>query len=212
MGFPTWAFLAQLLLSTSIAQLTSNATCADLERYIGFNASVTRQIPALAINGSKAVTGGDPTLDFSVVNDTTRTWSLKLGVSASRNPPSYLDSTRYSQTLLLDTADSNLTEMGSCHHTVQAEQFTSNFQWTKERLERSLDDNGDCMTLLGSECVAALKRWYARQGAQAMMLGDCSATNTTFLEECSMPPLKAQGKYFTLLLYLRDGQFIGNSA
>ncbi|KAF2826960.1 hypothetical protein CC86DRAFT_455552 [Ophiobolus disseminans] len=187
MSLMAWVFLAPLLISNSTAQINSSATCANLNTYIGFNSSITRQIPALAIKGSR-YKSSDPSSSFSVENDTSRTWSLKVGVKTYPNSGHIHDNeTSYFHTVLLDTADSNLTEMGACHQTIQAETMRGRFQMGRSILERGLSDSGDCTTMLGAECVEALKIWYKHQAAGThVVTGSCANTNNTLPKECPL--------------------------
>jgi hypothetical protein len=197
MGFLTWTSLAHVLVSTSAAQISSNATCADLEPWIGFNASVTRRISALRVNGSRYDLSAHPSWDFSIQNDTSRTWALKLGVKAAPNTR-VGDFASYYHTLLIDTSGVNTTEMGMCHHTIAPELNASGFQWSKEILERSLRDTGDCQALLGLECINALKSWYGDQAASVgMVQGSCAQTNNSIPPECAgfPKPTLSQSKF-----------------
>jgi hypothetical protein len=195
MGLITWTTLAQTFISISSAQNSPqnyNATCELLSRYSEFNASVTRGIPALTIRGSQPnpEDADSSKAEFAVVNDTSRTWTLKLGVQKSKFTP---DTTNYVQSLLLDTGDSDLTHMGSCHQTIEAYEPGRGYRWPKELLERSLDDNGDCMTFLGSECVAALKRMSAERAVQAMRRGSCpdsAGEDKSVPPECEIPIMR----------------------
>jgi hypothetical protein len=177
------AFLASLLLPSSSAQNNSNTICSDLELNLRYNASTTRQIPALRINGTRPSNNYVDEGYYSVENDTSRTWSLTCRIN---NMSTQTGNSLYTQdTLLLDTGDSNMTNMGSCHQTMAPGNSSGNFQWTKEVLQRSLKDTGDCRATLGDGCVDALKEWYTEQAASNhMRRGNCRETNTTLPEAC----------------------------
>lgn len=163
----------------TVAQMTSNATCADLKPHITFNSSTTRQIPALRIAGSSSD-------EIAVQNDTSRSQDLTLGIKPAgvysmqdiiNNNTEYLGST---STLLLDTGDSDVTDMGACHNTIHPSHFGSWFHFTKERMMKSLSDNRDYTALLSEACVKALKTHYLTQAANVSMRGQaCEDYNST---------------------------------
>lgn len=197
MVLSTWVAVAQFIISASMAQITSNTTCADLSPYIGFNASITRNIPALRVNGSRLDANMSPTSGFSIQNDTSRIWELKLGIKPARDTNIVdVNSTAYTQTLLLDTSDSNLTEMGVCHNTMKPHMLRTSFQLPKDVMEQSLMDKGDCTTMLGRECVEALKYWYSHQAASASLVtGSCEGYNNTVPAECSFQGVQTTCEY-----------------
>ncbi|KAF2114475.1 hypothetical protein BDV96DRAFT_647179 [Lophiotrema nucula] len=62
------------------------------------------------------------------------------------------------------------------------------FEFSKKVLERSVNDNGDCKTMLGDECVEALVEKYRQVASTSMMRGRCpsgSQWNFTVPEACS---------------------------
>lgn len=180
----TSAILAHLLLSSSTTAqyINETATCEDLDARIRFNASTTREMPALSISRDGEV--------LSVQKDESRKWSIKLGVQefAPRQPLTggRDNNTNFEQILLLDTAGANLTGMGMCHQIRQVEGKPSGFQWLREALQNSINDSGDCTSFLGSECVEELKSWYTGQAAyHQLKQGNCLGTNNTWPAACS---------------------------
>jgi hypothetical protein len=196
----TWAFLAHFVSSIAAAQNGTMSTCSILGNLLTPNASITREIPAYSI--SKDVYLGDnrfpdPSQSFHLENDTSRRWSLSLRVHNTQ--PEIATRPDYQQTLLLDTVDSNVTRMGMCHQYIQAyDDRQGGFRWKKEVLERSLNDNGDCKTMLGNECVDALTRHYKRQAMIQLSQGDCAGTNYTMPTECEMLGTTVRSKWSTL--------------
>jgi hypothetical protein len=188
--FTAYALLAHLLASNSVAQNVTQPTCSELGSLIRYNASTSRQIPAFSI--SNDVYSGDdnfpdPNRSFRMENDTSRNWTLSLRVH--ERPPLSSDAStanvEYEQTLLLDTAGSNVTRMGVCHALIPAQDPARAFRWTKAVLERSLKDNGDCKTMLSEKCVDALKQHYREQAFEHQMDKGCDNTNVTVPKECA---------------------------
>jgi hypothetical protein len=180
----TLAFLAPLFISTSSAQNNTRPTCSDLGTLLRYNASTTRQIPAFYISGERSAAELDPNMSFAVNNDTSKNWTLSMRVhdadqtKAGRNQLS-------KQTVLLDTMDSNVTQMGVCHNTISAGGYDA-FAWTKEVLERSLKDDGDCKTMLGEKCLHALLTHYRKDAAgNSLRSGNCGKANNTVPLECA---------------------------
>jgi hypothetical protein len=186
-SLPIWTIAAQLLISGSQAQNSSNsaATCSDIEEAVQFNASTTRQIPALQFQ----MLGDNE--EYNIVNDSSRTWDLSLRVT--KVPPVSdsipIDESRsvWEQTMFLDTKDSNMQMIGSCHQTLQAADSNNGYKWTRELLERGLEDNGDCTTLLSNECLEALRdtRRLAASSPSVQRSANCLGLNRTMPEQCN---------------------------
>jgi hypothetical protein len=125
---------------------------------------------------------------YAVVEDSSRTWELSYRV---QNQPTYNDTLEpvgdlYYGTMFLDTGSSNTTDIGSCHQTLQAQIGELSYSLSKMVLERSLNDNGDCTTMLGQECVDAIKKQTTLSAAQGpLRTGLCSRLNRTIPDECS---------------------------
>jgi hypothetical protein len=186
----TWAFMVHLLISSSLAQNTTRSTCSDLDVLLHYNASTTRQMSALSVSGSRnTVDFGSSYAErrFFVDNDTSRTWTLSLRVHRTKPYRSLVDNDRsYQQTLILDTSDSNVTQLGVCHHIAGPEGVGLGYQWTKKVLERSLKDNGDCRTMLGDKCASALIEHYRKDAAgNSLLRGSCQKANNTMPRECA---------------------------
>lgn len=153
-----------LFLGTDAQNITgdsNNATgaCSDVDNLVQYNASTTRLIPALQLSGPRPTAISEK---FYLERDYSQFWELSLRVrkqpSEDNATTARPDSGLYQQAMFLDTKVSNMTNIGSCHQTIQAESDTSMFQWTREAVNRGLKDDGDCMTLLGAKCVEALKQ------------------------------------------------------
>jgi hypothetical protein len=184
-SLPIWTAAAQLLILGSKAQNSSNsaATCSDIEEAVQFNASTTRQIPALQFQ----VLGDNE--EYIIVNDSSRTWDLSLRVTKLPrvNDSVPIDESRsvWQQTMFLDTKDSRMSNIGSCHQPLQVAGFDNKYEWTRELLERSLEDNGDCTTLLSNECLEALKDTNRIGTASMQKTGSCLQLNRTMPAECN---------------------------
>jgi hypothetical protein len=178
-----WAFAAQLLVSGSQAQNSSSptGTCSDIEDAVRFNASTTRKIQAYKFE----VLG---TTRYRIVKDDDKTWDLSLRttkMTAPQNATALDDNgPNWEQTMFLDTGDSDMDLIGSCHQTLQSAVSEGRFEWTREAMERGLEDNGDCTTLLSKECLDALKK--PGMGFPSIQRSaKCSELNTTMPDECT---------------------------
>jgi hypothetical protein len=88
--------------------------------------------------------------------------------------------------MFLDTKDSNTTDIGSCHQVMQSAVKNQGYLFSKAVLERAMSDNGDCTTMLGNECVQAIKKMISNEVANIpLRTGSCSGMNTTMPRECS---------------------------
>lgn len=194
-GPTTWAFVAQLLLSGSRAQNSSAATCDDVKSFARpWNSSTTREIQALKVGFGKDQA-------YTLTNDSEKKWELSLRVQ----PQLWSNETRtpedpgYQQTLFLDTKDSNMTNIGSCHQTIQVSGGFQGYLLPKSTLERSVGDNKDCSEMLTMKCVQALKDRALNEALNFnMRYGKCSGMNNTLPDECSGMPSsfdKSRGKF-----------------
>lgn len=182
----TWVFLAPLFLSGANTQSNTTGTCKDIENSVRYNASTTRQIQAYNLEGQNP--GTTDRSPYTLVNDSSRTWDLSLRVQGEllSNNSVQAENPNYLQTMFFDTKDSNMTDIGTCHQTIQASVNQQGYSWKKAVLERSLKDDGDCTTLLGDECVAALKKKYIKEAANwPLRAGKCDGMNNTMPKECS---------------------------
>jgi hypothetical protein len=182
-------FLTQLLLFIANAQNSTVGTCKDIDYALHYNASTTRQIPATSLEGHNPRDPRRPNgSPYKLVYDSSRTWDLSLRVQRERwaNSSNMPENPRYEQAMFLDTKDSNMTDIGTCHQTIKASNNPGSYSWTKAIMERSLKDNGDCSTLLGKECVTALKKMYLGEATNwPLRAGKCAGMNSTMPRECS---------------------------
>jgi hypothetical protein len=177
---PTRSLAVYLLITSATSRTTSNATCSDLNNLLRYNASTTREISALKINGTR-----ESEQFFSVENDTSQTWTLSHRVKSASTP--YSNDTFGDSEIFLNTRDSNLTAMGSCHQIIRPQIGLSNprsYEWVRTVMQRSLQETGDCKATLGEECIASLKALYANEAVGQMMRGTCMHTNNTAPKEC----------------------------
>jgi hypothetical protein len=176
----TRSLAASLLITSATSQTTSNATCSDLDNLLRYNAFTTREIPALRINGTQ-----ESEQFFSVENDTSQTWTLSHRMKSTPIP--YSNDIFGDSEIFLNTRDSNLTAMGSCHQIIRPQIGLSNprsYEWVRTVMQRSLRETGDCKATLGEECIASLKALYANEAVGQMMRGTCLHTNNTVPKEC----------------------------
>ena len=171
-----------LLPSPSLAQ--SSPECTPLAPALAYNASSTLTLPALNV----AYLGDADEGNILIRNDTRTEWHL----SAYVQPPSAAMQSRYSTrtALWLDTGDTNATRLGEtmrmCHNYVPL-QSSGKVSWSGEVLKKSVQDTGDCRTLVSEECLARLKVQYGAQ-AQAQRgsgYSACGETNNTVPWECA---------------------------
>lgn len=166
-SFTALAAVTQLLVLPTNAQTNidnSTRSCADpdIDVAIRWNSSTTRTMTALELVGERPAepTRVDSGYGFYIARDLRWTWDITLRVQSilkSDAPDSARAS--YRQTMFLDTGDSNMTNIGSCHQILIGGASSSSFGWTKEALERSMqEDKGDCTRILGDECIQAIKK------------------------------------------------------
>lgn len=177
--------LGHLFASSTNAQNNSARTCSAIDKFVQNNSSTTRSIQPYSIDGQRSDRG-----TFRLVNDSQVTWELTLRVQ--KTPPSNITLTpgattpNYRQTMFLDTGNSNMTDIGACHHTIQPAINGIGYQWTKDVMQRSLDDNGDCSILLGSKCIDALRTQFRDQASQwPLRTGTCRGMNNSMPFECA---------------------------
>lgn len=85
----------------------------------------------------------------------------------------------------INTDNSNTTDIGLCIDRTSPSSLGT-YAFSKEVLERSQNDNGDCKIMLGEDCVAALSNQYAQYATRAMLKGSCpSNRNNTVPRECA---------------------------
>ena len=168
-ALPFAIFLAMSpYLTTSDAQ---GNECSEVDDFYTANATGTYTMPALSINHTEE---SDPELQGTVgglVASSSDYWVLSPRANAkSQNP---LTSDLQNSPMWLNTGDSNLTDIGFCMTQSVSYGFPSEYFFSKDVMLRSADDNGDCKTMLGNECVAALQAHYQREASQSMMSGEC---------------------------------------
>lgn len=76
--------------------------------------------------------------------------------------------------------------MGMCEESTWTH-LLGEYKFSKEVLERSVNDNGDCKTMLGEECVEALRIHYTESATYGMTRGRCPSGldwNTTVPRQC----------------------------
>lgn len=96
----------------------------------------------------------------------------------------------------IETGDSDTSDFGMCAEGIRVfDQGNPGMFWLSRKvIERSVNDNGDCKTMLGTECVEALKKHYQVAATQYTQKGECPTTdpeiptnivwNKTVPEEC----------------------------
>ncbi|RYN84597.1 hypothetical protein AA0117_g811 [Alternaria alternata] len=186
------SLLASVLATTSFAQNTSkpesqSLTCDDLSESLAYNASIIQNTTALNL----VWLGDEERVAITEDDQTTWTISSYIGPGYNGGMAKY-DENETQAVLWLDTGDSNMERLGDiiglCHSFVPLQnRTTGDLTWSREVLERASEDDGDCKTMLGTECVEALESWYRRQGQAAWnddQYPPCSAIQNTIPSEC----------------------------
>ncbi|KAF2794593.1 hypothetical protein K505DRAFT_336812 [Melanomma pulvis-pyrius CBS 109.77] len=173
----TISYLTILALTSQVLFLPSHANlCTNIDDFNNYNASHTYSMPALRINGTKRDDEG-----FNIVEDPDSSWYI-----ASRLKVSRVVDDGSMNNLWLNTGSSNTTNMGMCEESTSSYEL-GEYKFSKEVLERSVNDNGDCKTMLGEECVEALRVHYTESAIYAMRKGQCpsgSDWNITVPQQC----------------------------
>ncbi|KAI4655618.1 hypothetical protein J4E93_000332 [Alternaria ventricosa] len=179
--------LASVLATIAYAQSSSDSdpetlTCDDLSDGLAYNASVTHNTTALTLS----YLGSDSDPSFS--EDNGINWQISSYIGPYIWPGDGISENDTQAVLWLDVGESDIerlgNRMGFCHNVVPLQDFTtSNLTWSRQVLERAQDDNGDCKTMLGEECVQALQNWYSGQNS-VWISQDCSTIKHTIPSEC----------------------------
>ncbi len=179
--------LARALVALNLLSIPSFAQdsdqCAALTSQTAHNASATLTIPALRLEYL-----GTGTEDFRIYNETDFQWQLSSYIQP-RQPADSTPSENDTQTVIwLDTNRSDTERLGStmrlCHNVVPL-QFQSNLTWARAALEASVQDSGDCRSLVSEACLKRLKSQYETQAnEQRREYTACTGSNNTVPWEC----------------------------
>ncbi|KAF2738741.1 hypothetical protein EJ04DRAFT_560415 [Polyplosphaeria fusca] len=166
-----------IVLLSSVSPSLQDNTCSTVREFNDYNATRSYPMPALSV-------GRVPEFEQlrKLDADDSEQWYLtsrftKIGSSGNEGLTH----------VWVNTGDSNTTNIGSCVDITWTHSL-GKFTFSKEVIERSVDDNGDCKTMLGEECVNALNEHYTRIAASAMYDGECprgSDWNTTVPAACA---------------------------
>ncbi|KAK7192810.1 hypothetical protein DPSP01_011231 [Paraphaeosphaeria sporulosa] len=158
-----------ILFPSLIAKANAQAQiCRSNEPFVYFNSSKTVALPALNNNGPMLYDDPDETWYFS-----TRTVYKTPGADAMT-------------TMWLNTGNSSMYDIGSCWQTTWTHGING-FTFSRDVLERSVDDKGDCKIMLGEECIAGLKRHYLDAAMRSASRASCDGDifNATVPQECA---------------------------
>lgn len=160
--------LAPSLIAKAAAQTN---ICNSNGDFVHFNSSKTVALPALNNNGPMLYEDPDETWYFST--RTVRTEHAGVGSDVMTS-------------MWLNTGKSDMKDIGSCWHTTWTYGING-FTFSRDVLERSVDDKGDCKIMLGEECVAGLKRHYQAEALRSARSADCQedALIATVPQECA---------------------------
>ncbi|KAF2445220.1 hypothetical protein P171DRAFT_431956, partial [Karstenula rhodostoma CBS 690.94] len=160
--------LALAVLAPSLVAKATAEICNSNDDFVHFNSSKTVALPALSNNGP--MLNQDPHTQWYF---STRTVYTSPHADAMTK-------------MWLNTGNSSTKDIGTCWHTTWTHE-RDGFAFPRDVLERSVDDKGDCKTMLGEECVAGLKRHYLDAAMRSAQSASCQGDvfNATVPHECA---------------------------
>lgn len=175
----TCSIIAILLCAPSYAQ--DSPQCSAIAPQLAYNASSSIPISALAVS----ILGGD---DGNVLmrNVSEYNWTLSSYIQPHAPSSPYTDTY-----LWLDIGDSDAQRLGrtmrACHTVVPLQyQGGGNVTWSYDTLEKSVQDTGDCRSMVSEECLARLRIQYYNAGSsERTKYTGCADINTTVPFECA---------------------------
>lgn len=180
--------LASVLATIAYAQSSSGSdpeslTCDDLSDGLAYNASVTHNTTALTLT----YLGSDS--EPLIREDDGTNWQISSYIGPYTGMGDEYGENDTQAVLWLDIGESDMerlgNRMGFCQNYVPLQNQTNgNLTWSREVLERAQDDDGDCKTMLGEECVQALQTWYSGQAFGLWSTQECSSIDHTIPSEC----------------------------
>jgi hypothetical protein len=176
----TYSTIALLLSTSSYAQ--DSPQCSAIAPHLAYNASKSVAIPQLAVS----LLGNPDDRDAIIENITDSGWTLSSYIQP--HPPNPNDTEAY---LWLDVGDSTLERLGNtmhaCHNVVPLQfQSDGNVTWSYDTLEKSVQDTGDCRSLVSEECLNRLTLQYNNNGVRERTeYTGCADVNRTVPWECA---------------------------
>lgn len=167
--------LTSCILTLSLILKVTAIPCDTNEDFYNFNSSKTVQIPALRLT----TLGSDRT---RVVEDPDNSWYF-----AARTRSEDLSGNENEMTnIWLNTGNRNATGIGACVQTTWTYGLNG-FSFSRDVLERSIDDTGDCKIMMGEDCTAALERQYIGFAMHSAFSGSCDFRQftSTIPQECT---------------------------
>ncbi|KAF1933481.1 uncharacterized protein M421DRAFT_88685 [Didymella exigua CBS 183.55] len=175
-----YSIITLLLSASSYAQ--DSPQCSAIAPQLAYNASSSVTIPAITVS----ILGDPDDGDVLIRNVTGSNWTLSSYIQPhSPKPP---DTDTY---LWLDVGDSDLERLGrtmrACHTFVPLQfQIGGNVTWSYDTLEKSVQDTGDCRSMVSEECLARLRIQYFNAGtSERRQYSGCADINTTVPWECT---------------------------
>src|SRR5690242_2275638 len=157
-------FLLALAALPSLAHAQDSSYCNVIpDDHLNPNATASVDIPALRLD---FLGSGD---DFSIVNESDFSWRLSSSIQPL--PGQYYEelANRTQTVVWLDTDMSRTTQLGDrmrmCHNFIPL-QMGPNVTWSHDTLEKSVQDTGDCRTLVSEACLQRLATQYTSQAAR----------------------------------------------
>lgn len=175
------SLIALFLSALSYAQ--DSGQCSTVPPQLKYNATSSVTFPGLSVSILGDVEDG-----IAVIrNETSFNWTLSSYIKS--NAP---NSSSTETNLWLDVGDSDPERLGltmrACHAFVplQTQAAHKNVTWSYETLEKSVQDTGDCRTMVSEECLDRLKlQYFDAANAERVDYTICSGVNTTVPWECA---------------------------
>jgi hypothetical protein len=139
--------------------------CTLINNWSTYNGTHNYTIPSLSISNTN-----------NIIADASNPWNLIMHATESKRLPSDIagagDIVLVDPTVWLDTNKQIPSGIFGCFDSIDLVGAT---QWVlnREVYERGVDDNGDCRTMLGTECVDALQRVYTAEAEKGAIRGEC---------------------------------------
>lgn len=163
-------FALSVIVFTSLSRADGfeNKNCTYARQFNNYNATKTYPIPSVEINKTSNGLINGPADD---------PWYLTFRLG---------DSDGFNTTWpWINVGNSNTTGISWCMKTTDT-YFNKGFSFSREVIERGLNDNGDCNTMLGTECRNALQEQYNGAALTSMQKGECDLSlDLKVPEECN---------------------------
>lgn len=188
----TLNYVLPLIQLSQLALAQDSPQCSPIASQLAYNASSTVPMPAFR----PVILGTEPRARVQIEEQSDAEWNLTYYVQPLPGWRNYGDNPNMTQsTLWLDWGSSNAERLGGglgfCHNFVSL-QFNGNTTWSYDALKKSVNDAGDCRTLVSDACLESLQAHYyneaLRQRSRWLKNGgvnECGIENQTVPWECA---------------------------